>query len=166
MLSNSLNIKSQTENMIDSYAAHDTVTFTQSLASVLRSIIDFDSYTSVAGSKETSSVEEFYGFTRSVAQDVPKWERMANQDREREAQRAKMTAKKELEEMNVNSSKILHNSSKANPLVELAEGYEWTTGDYVQAPLAFIIGALQAMPSGTSGPECSENATSLRSYLL
>jgi hypothetical protein len=50
MLSNSLNIKSQTENMIESYDDHDTVTFTQSLGSIMRSILDFDSYTSVAGS--------------------------------------------------------------------------------------------------------------------
>jgi len=41
MLSNSLNIKSQTENMITSYAAHDTVTFTPSLGSIMRSILDF-----------------------------------------------------------------------------------------------------------------------------
>jgi len=46
MLQNSLSIKKQTENMIKSYASHDTVTFTRSLGSVLRSILDFNMYTS------------------------------------------------------------------------------------------------------------------------
>jgi hypothetical protein len=166
MLSNSLNIKSQTENMITSYDANDTVTFTQSLGSIMRSILDFDSYTSVAGSNETPSVEEFYGFTRNVVKDVPMFERKADQDREREAQKARVAAKRELREMNVNGSKILLRSSKINPQVELAEGYQWGTADYIQAPLALIIGSLHAMPSGSNGPECSSNATSLRSYLL
>jgi len=52
MLQNSLNIKSQTENMIEAYELHNTVTFVQALGSVLRSILDFDSYTSLAGALE------------------------------------------------------------------------------------------------------------------
>lgn len=123
MLSNSLNIKSQTENMIASYETHDTVTFVQSLGSILRSIIDFDSYTSVAGSNKTPSVDEFYGFTRTVAQDIPMWERKANQDKRREDQQARMADRVEVKEMEVNGSKILLRSSKINPLVKLAEGY-------------------------------------------
>ena len=65
MLQNSLSIKSQTENMIEAYAKHDTVTFTRSLGSVLRSILDFDMYTSAAGSIEepSSGMESFYGQT-------------------------------------------------------------------------------------------------------
>lgn len=50
MLQNSLNIKSQTENMIEAYALHNTVTFVQALGSVLRSILDFDSYSSISSS--------------------------------------------------------------------------------------------------------------------
>lgn len=48
MMANSINIKSQTENMIEAYDIHDTTTFVQSLGSVLRSILDFNSYTSVS----------------------------------------------------------------------------------------------------------------------
>lgn len=50
MLSKSLIIKTQTESMIDSYSVHDTEVFVRSLAAVLKSVIDFDSYTSVSGS--------------------------------------------------------------------------------------------------------------------
>ena len=50
--------------------------------------------------------------------------------------------------------------------VMLAPGYEWSTRDYIQAPLAFIIGALHALPQDTKGPECSSNATALRAKLL
>ena len=80
MLQNSLSIKSQTENMIESYAKHDTVTFTRSLGSVLRAILDFDMYTSSAGSIESpTSVESFYGQTPIRGQ--PKWERQAALDK-------------------------------------------------------------------------------------
>lgn len=82
MLSNSLNIKSQTENMIGSYAEHDTVVFTRSLASILKSVVDFDSYTSVAGSNSdyTPNTAEFYGYTKKVTYVEPKWERQATLD--------------------------------------------------------------------------------------
>lgn len=68
MLQNSLNIKSQTENMIASYELHDTEKFVQALGSVLRSILDFDSYTQVASALTTDdnmtlTSEEFMGFT-------------------------------------------------------------------------------------------------------
>merc|ERR550539_332527 len=64
MLQNSLTIKSQTENMITAYELHNTETFIQALGSVLRSILDFDSYTSLssalsADEKKTPTPEEF-----------------------------------------------------------------------------------------------------------
>lgn len=55
---------------------------------------------------------------------------------------------------------------KGRQAVGLAPGYEWSTRDYIQAPLAFIIGALHALPQDTKGPECSSNATALRAKLL
>jgi len=63
MLQNSLSIKKQTENMIEAYAKHDTVTFTSSLGSVMRSVLDFNMYTSQAGSieDETPTVASFLG---------------------------------------------------------------------------------------------------------
>ena len=69
MLQNSLNIKSQTENMITAYETHATTAFSQALGSVLRSILDFDSYTSVAGSltlgsDEVPTHQEFMGQTK------------------------------------------------------------------------------------------------------
>lgn len=82
MLSNSLNIKSQTENMIGAYAEHDTVVFVRSLASIMKSVIDFDSYTSVAGSNsdKTPNTAEFYGYTKKVTYVAPLWERKAAQE--------------------------------------------------------------------------------------
>ena len=60
----------------------------------MRSILDFNSYTSVAGSnKQTPTVEEFYGFTRNVSPDAPMWERKAEQDRLREEKRAEYKAR-------------------------------------------------------------------------
>ena len=52
MLQNSLNIRSQTENMIAAYESHDTEDFIQSLGSVLRSVLDFNSYTALSSSKD------------------------------------------------------------------------------------------------------------------
>lgn len=81
MLQNSLSIKKQTENMISSYAKHDTVTFTRSLGSVLRSILDFNMYTTQAGSLEEGqalTAESFRG--QSPVRDIPKKERQAAMD--------------------------------------------------------------------------------------
>jgi len=62
--------------MIEAYAIHDTVSFTRSLGSVLRSILDFNLYTSVAGSLEASpSPAELWG--QSKLPEQPKWERQA-----------------------------------------------------------------------------------------
>lgn len=57
-------------------------------------------------------------------------------------------------------------SVNGSPTVQLADDYEWTTIDYVQSPLAFIIGSLHALPSDTDGPFCASNATALRFYIL
>lgn len=53
LLSNSLNIKSSTENMIDAKELHDTTKFIKNLALILRSTFDFNSYQTVAGSIKT-----------------------------------------------------------------------------------------------------------------
>lgn len=53
--------------MIEAYEAHDTTTFTQALASVLRSVLDFNSYTSLSSSLDgeaTPTPQEFMGFSR------------------------------------------------------------------------------------------------------
>ena len=62
MLSNSLNLKSQTERMIKAYELHDTESFAQSLGNIMRSILDFESYTSVASaSLESPTPDQFLG---------------------------------------------------------------------------------------------------------
>lgn len=62
MLSNSLNLKSQTERMIEAYELHDTESFAQSLGNIMRSILDFESYTSVASaSLESPTPDQFLG---------------------------------------------------------------------------------------------------------
>ena len=64
--------------MIASYEEHDTIGFSQSLGSILRSILDFDSYTSLSGSQnETPSTESFLGFTKIKSKRAPLWEREA-----------------------------------------------------------------------------------------
>lgn len=52
------------------------------------------------------------------------------------------------------------------PKVELGEGYEFDAIDYVQAPFAFVIGALHALPDESFGYLCSKNLTSSRTSLL
>ena len=85
MLQNSLVIKSSTEDMIEAYDTHNTVTFMKALGSVLRSILDFDSYTSISGSLEsesmkTSSQNEFRGISKT--NQLKNWERR-NETQER-----------------------------------------------------------------------------------
>ena len=84
MLQNSLNIKSQTENMITAYETHQTTAFSQALGSVLRSILDFDSYTSVAGSLYSNEVpthQEFMGQTKlAKAPALTKQQRFDNME--------------------------------------------------------------------------------------
>lgn len=85
--------------MIEAYAKHDTVTFTRSLGSVLRSILDFDMYTSAAGSIEepSSAMEAFYGQTPIRGQ--PKWERQAAMDKKLAA--AKVAVDKKVSELDL-----------------------------------------------------------------
>lgn len=44
MLSQSINIKTEVEAMIAAYEIHDTTEFTRGLASILKSVLDFNSY--------------------------------------------------------------------------------------------------------------------------
>jgi len=53
LLSNSLNIKISTENMIEAKDDHDTVKFIKNLGQILRACFDFNSYQTVAGSIRT-----------------------------------------------------------------------------------------------------------------
>ena len=179
MLQNSLSIKKQTENMIESYAKHDTVTFTRSLGSVLRSILDFNMYTSQAGSlEEPSSVASFLG--QSPVPEQPKFERKAAMDKKLAQSRERIDRKVQEMEVGwdekeqkvafkVNHEKLLDKRARENavgPEVGLAEDYEWKFVNYVLSPVGFTVGALGALPSDTDGPSCSLNANYFRSYTL
>ena len=185
MLSNSLNIKKQTENMIDSYAIHDTVTFTSSLGSVLRSVLDFDSYTTLSGSldEETpNTVEEFMGFTKSHKKgETPKWERQAILDAKIEKARAKIESmpagnfpdwdKQSNKQAfrikkNIPDAKRQSPANSKHPFVSLEEDYEWGVRDYILSPFGFIVGALGALPKDTKGPDCALNTNNFRSFII
>ena len=58
------------------------------------------------------------------------------------------------------------NEKAHGPRVKTGEGYTWGTYDYIQAPFAFIIGALQALPSKSSGYYCSLYTSSARQYII
>jgi len=91
MLQNSLSIKGQTENMIKSYAKHDTVAFTRSLGSILRSILDFNMYKTTAASlQESVTTQAFLG--QSMLPETPKWERQAALQEKIAYSRAKVDA--------------------------------------------------------------------------
>lgn len=53
-----------------------------------------------------------------------------------------------------------------HPRVLLAEDYEWGAADYLQIPLALVIGGLHALPTASFGYKCSKNTTSARNSLL
>lgn len=88
--------------MIDAYEKHNTETFVQALGSVLRSILDFDSYTTVsaaltADEKRTPTPEEFLGMSPAHKKNgVPtKWERQEKTDAKLEKAQRRMDAIKE-----------------------------------------------------------------------
>ena len=83
--------------MIEAYDTHDTVTFMKALGSVLRSILDFDSYTSISGSlgsesTKTPSLNEFHGISKSTVE-------LKNWERRNETQERLDKAKEHLEEL-------------------------------------------------------------------
>ena len=122
MMANSINIKSQTENMIDAYDIHDTTTFTQSLGSVLRSILDFNSYTSTAAGSldEASPIEQFLGYSSAYAPgELTKWERLEAYEKKLEEQQERIRARKAEERAN------------GSKRVMLGEDYQWGVRDYV-----------------------------------
>lgn len=50
LLANSLQIKTSAENMVDANDKHDTATFVENLARVIRIVLDFNSYQNVGSS--------------------------------------------------------------------------------------------------------------------
>jgi hypothetical protein len=157
--------------MIEAYGAHNTVTFVTSLGSVLRSILDFDSYTSLSSSLDDNRtpLEELFGVTKVMPKQkqLTLWERKEITDKILRKSEAAIEA--QLRPLKTSRGGIdLERQSPApgHQIVQLAEGFEWGVRDYVQSPLALIIGALHALPADTNGPACSSNATSLRSFIL
>ena len=63
-------------------------------------------------------------------------------------------------------SSSLSSVATGKPQVKLGEGYKWGAIDYIQAPFAFAIGALHALPDESFGYLCSKNLTSSRTSLL
>ena len=54
-----------------------------------------------------------------------------------------------------------------HPLVALqGEDYVWGARDYVQIPLALLIGAMHALPADSYGYLCSKNTTELRQKVI
>ena len=61
------------------------------------------------------------------------------------------------------SKNLTSNVTETNstyPRVMLDNGYKWTVSDGVQAPFAFFIGVLHALPTASFGFRCSKNMTS------
>jgi len=83
--------------MIEAYDTHDTVTFMKALGSVLRSILDFDSYTSISASlgsesTKTPTQEEFHGISKATAE-------LKNFERRNETQERINRAQEHLDEL-------------------------------------------------------------------
>ena len=115
MLSQSINIKTEVEAMISAFAIHDTEEFVRGLASILKSVLDFNSYQTASGSID-NPIE--LAFVKSVRE--PNKQQRANMraNRMREAER-KLAAKKEADRTQAYQrySKAVGNG--AHPLVAL-----------------------------------------------
>lgn len=175
LLSNSLNIKISTENMIEARQDHDSVKFIKNLGQILRACFDFNSYQTVAGSLRTLATNP-QDFLKDYVPRVPeptKAERMRKRKQQMEEARKISDAKKE-HDRKVLEEKYGHKSKKGrmgsaineSPVVELREGYKWTALDYIQSPFAFAIGALHALPDESFAYKCSKNLTESRTDLL
>lgn len=156
--------------MIEAYKLHNTIQFVQSLGSVLRSILDFDSYTSLSGSldQNRTPLEDFLSYSKSPSSSSQAiiWEKREDMDRRIEEAALRIENGRKTVDVSGSKGVRMGQGQSPNPFVMLAPGFQWGTRDYVQAPLALVIGALHALPADTNGPACSSNATSLRSYIL
>ena len=97
LLSNSLNIKISTENMIDARQDHDSVKFIKNLGQILRACFDFNSYQTVAGSLRTLATNP-QDFLKDYVPRVPeptKAERLRKRKHQMEEARMISDAKKE-----------------------------------------------------------------------
>lgn len=141
LLGNSLQLRKKTKDMITASDRHNDVLFFGALGSTMRMTIDFNSYKTVGMAQEQfikDAATAFAGF-----RGVPsKQERLESR---------KLTAS--------------HRQAR-RPTVKTGEGYSWGAYDYIQAPFAFIIGALQALPNKSSGYFCSLYTSSARQYII
>lgn len=171
LLSNSLNIKKATEEMIDARKTFDTKLFIENLAKICRITFDFNSYQTVAGSIQTlvTKPEDFFSSYVPRKTGYNKEERLYKmKERERVAMEKlaikKAEDQKKLDEMYGDRKNVV--GKENHPTVELREGYKWKAVDYIQSPFAFAIGALHALPDESFGYLCSKNLTSSRTSLL
>lgn len=147
LLGNSLQLKQNTEDMIDASARHDTVEYFESLGALLRIILDFNSYKTAGGSLGTFIKQA--AFKHDGLKGVP------------HVKFRKHAQEKKLNELEARIEKRL-----TQPKVGRGDGYSYGKWDFIQAPFALTTGALYALPAESFGNECSRYVQSSRQYML
>lgn len=163
LLSQSINIKQEVENMIKAYGIHDTTSFVRGLGSILKSVLDFNSY-ETAGSLSDNPLEMVFAKSKrepTKHQRALRWER---EKKEAEAKLTKIKVEKKRQSWIRAQSAI---SEGVHPLVALqGPDYRWGVSEIIQSPFALLIGAMHAFPDNSNGYKCSRNATELRAGII
>lgn len=149
--------------MITAYQIHDTNRFIQGLGSILKSVLDFNTYQSSSGSLIDNPIE--LAFVKSIRepnkhQRALEWERRKKLEEERYNQKQHEQLTRSMERYYAELEKGTH------PLVALQGDYKWTASSIVQSPLALLIGVMHALPDDSFGFKCSRNTTELRAGII
>lgn len=147
LLGNSFQLKTASESMLTANAQHDMVTFYQELGYILQISYDFDSYKTTAAS--------LVDYTKKAAR--------------RPAQLKGVPSTEERHKLRVEHVKANADTVRAENEKKLktGEGYNWRfPRDFLQAPMAAALGALNALGTVSSASYCSRYSLSARQYLF
>lgn len=155
LLGNSLQIKQQSERMVEASARHDSVKYFTALGTLMRLMLDFNSYKTAGQSVFAYAANSAQDYSTSGFADVPsKNTRLRMQQIRSENQRRDVP-------------KLLNEDVHRRPArLRSGEGYSWGLWDIVQAPFALSTGSLHALPRASYGFECSTYLQSSRQYLM
>ena len=152
MLANSVTIREDVEGMIEAFDTHDTESFVRDLGSILRAVLEFESY-QAAGSITDNPIE--LAFVKSVKQPT-KEQRAAKVEKQMKEAEARLNAQRKTENREWKKGAQERLAAGVHPLVALQpEDYEWSVVEYIEIPFALLIGAMHALPQDSYGYKCS-----------
>lgn len=125
LLGNSLHIKSASENMVESNRLHDTATFVQNGASILRILLDFDSYkqAGMSYSAVTRTAERL-----QAARDSPRATNVLESDLDKMSKKNAMAKRTQTNLETIRKSSLRSGNAQK---VQRGAGYSWGMFDYI-----------------------------------